>query len=309
MKLLCSVDDAGRDRCTKKRGRMAPVSFSTSAWAEQCRLFALRAATRFAIAWLALFNLRLDAIAECLTTAFNRNHMINGEGGRIAAENRVEYVFDQTETVGTVWMGLTFTCCRCHDHKFDPLTQRDYYSLFSFFNNTPVNGGGGDPATAPNISVGTPVQKKEIADLEKKIEQAVEKSKKLEKQLKTIQQGRAAETARNLTAKAEAVGDIPFISANLGTADGNFAQAVVDALKGDFEGVVVLGAAENGNLALVASVSESLTDQAQAGKIIQTIAPIVGGKGGGKPTQARGAGRETNKLDEALAEVQRILAN
>ena len=45
--------------------------------------------------------------------------MINGEGGRIAAENRVEYVFDQTETVGTVWMGLTFNCCRCHDHKFD----------------------------------------------------------------------------------------------------------------------------------------------------------------------------------------------
>lgn len=75
MKLLCSVDDAGRDRCTKKRGRMAPVSFSTSAWAEQCRLFALRAATRFAIAWLALFNLRLDAIAECLTTAFNRNRI------------------------------------------------------------------------------------------------------------------------------------------------------------------------------------------------------------------------------------------
>ena len=106
---------------------------------------------------------------QVLATGFNRNHMINGEGGRIAAENRVEYVFDQTETVGTVWMGLTFTCCRCHDHKFDPLTQRDYYSLFSFFNNTPVNGGGGDPATAPNISVGTPVQKKEIADLEKKI--------------------------------------------------------------------------------------------------------------------------------------------
>ena len=148
-----------------------------------------------------------------------------------------------------------------------------------------------------------------IAELEKKIEQAVEQSKKLEKKLNTIQQSRAAETARNLAAKAEAAGDIPFISANLGTADGNFAQAVVDALKGEFEGVVVLGATENGNVALVASVSESLTNRAQAGKIIQTIAPIVGGKGGGKPTQARGAGRENNKLDEALAEVPRILAN
>ena len=106
---------------------------------------------------------------QVLATGFNRNHMINGEGGRIAAENRVEYVFDQTETVGTVWMGLTFNCCRCHDHKFDPLTQRDYYSLFSFFNNSPVSGGGGDPATAPNISVGTPAQQKEILGLDQTI--------------------------------------------------------------------------------------------------------------------------------------------
>jgi len=148
-----------------------------------------------------------------------------------------------------------------------------------------------------------------IADLEKKIEQAVQQSKKLEKQIKTIQKSHAAETARNLTAKAEVAGDIPFISANLGAADGNFAQAVVDALKGQFEGVVVLGATEKGSVALIASVSESLTNQAQAVKIIQTIAPIVGGKGGGKQTQARGAGRETTKLDEALAEVQRILEN
>ena len=106
---------------------------------------------------------------QVLATGFNRNHMINGEGGRIAAENRVEYVFDQTETVGTVWMGLTFNCCRCHDHKFDPISQRDYFSMYSFFNQTPVNGGGGDPAMAPNIQVGTSEQKKEIAGLEQKI--------------------------------------------------------------------------------------------------------------------------------------------
>jgi len=106
---------------------------------------------------------------QILATGFNRNHMINGEGGRIAAENRVEYVFDQTETVGTVWMGLTLTCCRCHDHKFDPLSQKDYYSLYSFFNQTPVNGGGGDPSMAPNMQVGTPAQKQEIATLEQKI--------------------------------------------------------------------------------------------------------------------------------------------
>ena len=72
---------------------------------------------------------------------------------------------------------------------------------------------------------------------------------------------------------------------------------------------MVLGAAENGNVALVASVSDSLTSRVQAGKIIQTIAPIVGGKGGGKPAQARGGGKNVGKLDEAIAEVQKILAN
>ncbi|HTU26273.1 MAG TPA: DUF1549 domain-containing protein, partial [Pirellulales bacterium] len=58
-----------------------------------------------------------------LATGFCRNHMINGEGGRIAEENRVDYVMDMSETMGTVWLGLTLNCCRCHDHKFDPLAQ------------------------------------------------------------------------------------------------------------------------------------------------------------------------------------------
>jgi hypothetical protein len=90
-----------------------------------------------------------------LATAFCRNHPINGEGGRIAEENRVDYVMDMAETTGTVWLGLTFNCCRCHDHKFDTLTQRDYYGLFAFFNQTPVNGGGGDPRTPPVLDCKT----------------------------------------------------------------------------------------------------------------------------------------------------------
>lgn len=90
-----------------------------------------------------------------LATAFLRNHMINGEGGRIAEENRVDYVMDMTETVGTVWLGMTFNCCRCHDHKYDPLSRRDYYSLFAFFNQTPVDGGGGNPQTPPVIDAAT----------------------------------------------------------------------------------------------------------------------------------------------------------
>ena len=148
-----------------------------------------------------------------------------------------------------------------------------------------------------------------VKDLEKKIEQALEQSKKLEKQLKGLQKSQAASTAKELATQADTSGAVPFIAANLGSVDGNFAQAVADALKGQFEGVVVLGTAGNGSVALVASVPDSLTDKAQAGRIIQSIAPIVGGKGGGKATQARGGGKDATKLDAALAEVSKILAS
>ncbi len=108
---------------------------------------------------------------QILATGFNRNHMINGEGGRIPEENRVEYVFDQIETVGTIWLGLTFNCSRCHDHKFDPISQEDYYSLFAFYNQTPVNGGGGNSRTPPVISVATGPQKTLIDNLQKNLAQ------------------------------------------------------------------------------------------------------------------------------------------
>ena len=148
-----------------------------------------------------------------------------------------------------------------------------------------------------------------VKDLEKKIEQSLEQYKKIEKQLKGLLQSQAANTAKELTAQADTTGAVPYIAANLGSVDGNFAQAVADALKGKFEGVIVLGAAGNESVALVASVPDSLTNKVQAGRIIQSIAPIVGGKGGGKPTQARGGGKDATKLDEALAEVPKILAS
>ncbi|NQU48493.1 MAG: DUF1553 domain-containing protein [Planctomycetes bacterium] len=102
-----------------------------------------------------------------LATAFLRNHMINGEGGRIAEENRVEYIFDQLETVGTTWMGLTMNCCRCHDHKFDPISQENYYQLFAFFNQTEVTGGGDNPNTAPVMELPGQEQLRRIQDLQR----------------------------------------------------------------------------------------------------------------------------------------------
>jgi hypothetical protein len=117
-----------------------------------------------------------------LATGFNRNHMINGEGGRIAEENRVEYVFDQLETVGTVWMGLTFNCCRCHDHKYDPISNKDYYSFSAFFNQTPVTGGGGDPQTPPNLPLRSEETETRLAELRhviKDLDAALDKRKKV----------------------------------------------------------------------------------------------------------------------------------
>ena len=87
-----------------------------------------------------------------LATGFNRNHMHNGEGGRIPEETRVENVFDRVETTGTVWLGLTLQCARCHDHKFDPTSNLDYFAFYDFFNQTSESGKGrGGPAVPPSI--------------------------------------------------------------------------------------------------------------------------------------------------------------
>ncbi len=91
-----------------------------------------------------------------LATGFHRNHMMNGEGGRIAEETAVENVMDRVETTATVWLGLTMTCARCHDHKFDPLTLRDYYSLYDFFNQTSETGQGRGGQAAPVMDLSTP---------------------------------------------------------------------------------------------------------------------------------------------------------
>lgn len=109
--------------------------------------------------WQIAGDLLPDATFEQkLATGFLRNHAINGEGGRIPEENRVEYVMDMSETVGTAWMALTMNCCRCHDHKYDPISQKEYYGLFDFFNQTPVSGSGGSPQTPPVVSAPTPEQ-------------------------------------------------------------------------------------------------------------------------------------------------------
>jgi alanyl-tRNA synthetase len=147
-----------------------------------------------------------------------------------------------------------------------------------------------------------------VHELEKKIEALLAQQKDLEKQLKSMQQKQAGETARSLVAKAQTIGSTRAIIENLGPADGDYLQSIADSLKGQFKGVVVLGGVANNAVSLVANVSPDFTSKVQAGKIMQTIAPIVGGKGGGKPDNARGGGKEASKLDEALAKAKELIA-
>jgi alanyl-tRNA synthetase len=146
-----------------------------------------------------------------------------------------------------------------------------------------------------------------IAELDKKVESLLAQQRELERQIRAAAQKQAAETARSLPAKARTLNGIPAIIENLGSLDGDTLQAIINDLKGQFKGVIVLGGSAGGSVALVASVTPEYTSRVQAGKIIQQITPIVGGKGGGKPDNARGGGKDPAKLEEALQKAASLL--
>ena len=146
-----------------------------------------------------------------------------------------------------------------------------------------------------------------VHELEKKIEALLAHQKELEKSLKAAIQRNAAQTAAWLLTRAEEFNGVPLITQIFPDSDADYLQAIADALKGRFKGVVVVGGTAGGAVSLIASVSPEFTAKVQAGKIIQAIAPIVGGKGGGKPDNARGGGKDAIKLDEALAKAKLLL--
>ena len=109
-------------------------------------------------------------LAQRIASGFNRNHMINFEDGSIPEEFRTEYVIDRVATTSTVWLGQTMACCRCHDHKYDPFTQLDFYRLFAFFNNVPENGiDGGQGNAAPVVDAPSTRQQQQRRQLEQRI--------------------------------------------------------------------------------------------------------------------------------------------
>ncbi|RPI84242.1 MAG: DUF1549 domain-containing protein, partial [Planctomycetaceae bacterium] len=117
---------------------------------------------RFTIEQLAGDLLPAPTLDQQIATGFNRNHRGNGEGGIIPEEYAVEYVVDRVETTFTVWMGLTMGCGRCHDHKFDPLSQREFYEAYAFFNSIPEYGRAWKYGNSPP-SIKSPTREQQAA--------------------------------------------------------------------------------------------------------------------------------------------------
>lgn len=118
-------------------------------------------------------NATLD---QKIASGFNRNHLLNGEGGAIAEEQRFVILFDRMDTTATTFLGLTMSCAQCHDHKYDPITQRDYYRLMDAFNRVPETGVPQRFSTRirvakPFVEVPTEETKAKLAEFDSQIEE------------------------------------------------------------------------------------------------------------------------------------------
>ena len=152
---------------------------------------------------------------QIVATGFHRNLRLNGEGGRIVEEWAAETVIDRVETTGATWLGLTVGCCRCHDHKFDPITQKEFYQLFAFFNSNEENGvldefkgsaaekrNGGN--SRPVLALPTPADEAEAARLEEAVQAADQRVTNAEQELLKQQGDWEAGLLRQLAAQPEA---------------------------------------------------------------------------------------------------------
>ena len=143
---------------------------------------------QFTIEQLAGDMLPDATLDQRIATGFNRNHRGNGEGGIIPEEYAVEYVVDRVNTTFTVWLGVTLGCARCHDHKYDPMTQKEFYRVFALFNNVPERGkavkNGNSP---PMIKAPTREQQAELEALDRKLSTAELRLTRLEPEVEVSQ--------------------------------------------------------------------------------------------------------------------------
>jgi Protein of unknown function (DUF1549)/Protein of unknown function (DUF1553)/Planctomycete cytochrome C len=119
-----------------------------------------------------------------IASGFNRNHLLNGEGGAIPEEQRFNNLFDRIDTTSTTWLGLTMACAQCHDHKYDPITQEDYYSLMDAFNRVPETGT--PQYMSKRIRVGAPFLELPTQENKQKFAEYEARLATLDKQVGTI---------------------------------------------------------------------------------------------------------------------------
>jgi len=135
--------------------------------------------------WQLAGDLLPDATADQkVASGFNRNHLLNGEGGAIPEEQRFVILFDRIDTTSTTWLGLTMACAQCHDHKYDPITMRDYYSLMDAFNRVPESGvpqyySSRIRVAPPVLELPTEENQRRIAEFEAKIDALQKESQPL----------------------------------------------------------------------------------------------------------------------------------
>jgi hypothetical protein len=147
---------------------------------------------KFTVEQIAGDLLHAPTLPQIVATGFNRNHRINGEGGIIDEEWRIENIIDRVETTGATWMALTLNCTRCHDHKYDPITQKEFYQFFAYFNSVDETGvirgasnrSGGNPD--PFVKVPSPEQTVQLALLEEKARAAQSKVTEAQKELPAL---------------------------------------------------------------------------------------------------------------------------
>jgi len=151
---------------------------------------------RFTIEQLAGDLLPNATLDQRIATGFHRNHMLNEEGGIIAEEFLAEYTADRVETTAAVWLGQTFNCARCHDHKYDPITQRDFYAMKAFFHNVPERGIG--IYSNPVRTNAPPFVRLPAPELEAKIGGLTAKLKPVEEKLNSLAAGDLEPWAKKL---------------------------------------------------------------------------------------------------------------
>jgi hypothetical protein len=180
---------------------------------------------RFTIEQLAGDLLPGATLEQRIATGFNRNHRTTGEGGIIPEEYRVEYVADRAQTTAIVWLGLTAGCARCHDHKYDPIAQKDFYRLFAYFNQVPGEKGfvWNYGPEEPFVKAPLPAQQTKLAELDAQLESRRQAWEALQPRVHLAQsrwEKKHATAARDWTPTR----DMVFRSPGRGTFNGDAAE-------------------------------------------------------------------------------------